>query len=334
METDRPQSTTCPDWDDLSAWRDGALDDPAVTAHIERCPLCQEQVRDIELLDAEIEQHLLEAEPDAAAIERMVARTHRQVRGPVRRQLVWLSLKVAACLALVAGIVALWQYRHATPPSLLAGNPRLLAPVDEPRDELSPYEQDLVQRLVIEFGSSTAATRGELSLPSTPAAAEAILKPVAPPMDAPPAAPAGGRSQVTPPGTLNLSTIRMVGFGSPTRGIDYAMPATPPLLPERAQAVADRVRHVWLVDDTTALLRELQVLMPNHKQDFEELITQNQDEYVLQFLLADGDLQGLVNHFAKLNYKLMSPAQPQPDAGNDLRITGKPVRYELDVVRK
>jgi hypothetical protein len=316
--------TPCPTWDDLSAWRDGFLVDRRVAAHLDRCAQCQQALHDMEAMDLELMQHLAEVTPDEATLQRMVAKTRRRIEAPAwRTQWLLVVAKLAACVALLAAIAVTWRH-YATDRQLAAAPAPQLLPVaaDDQVDDLSPFEQQLVQRLVREFGPPAAAAPAAApDLPSSGAAAALV---------ATPAVPAPVASQA--PGTLNLPNIRMVGYGAPTPTVtaiaDEALPR------EQSRQVGDRVRHVWLVDDTAAPLRELQVLMPRHRPDFEELINQNQDEYVLQLLVSDQDLQALVDHFARLQYKLMSPEAPQPGQGSQMRLSGKQVRYEVDFVRK
>jgi len=324
MDTDRQQNTTCPSWDDLSAWRDGQLTDRRLAAHLDRCTHCQEALHDMEAIDLELMQHLEDVTPDEATIQRMVVRTRRRIEAPAWR-LQWLLVvaKLAACVALVAAIAITWQHFGKAQPLAAAPAARLSLAPDEPADDLSPFEQQLVQSLLREFGPPPTAAVPAAPLPPSASAAESLV--------ATPAA-AAAPTATQAPGTLHLPNIRMVGYGAPTAGptsiTDEALPR------EQTLQIGDRVRHVWLVDNTAAPLRELQVLMPRHKPDFEELINQNQDEYVLQLLVSDQDLQALVDHFARLQYKLMSPDAPQPGQGSQMRLVGKPVRYEVDFVRK
>ena len=74
--------------------------------------------------------------------------------------------------------------------------------------------------------------------------------------------------------------------------------------------------------------------MPRNKDDFQELIKQDRSEYVLQLVVPDTRLQSLVDHFSSLNYRLMSPAAPQPGQSHRIKLTGKLVQYEIDFVQK
>lgn len=315
----------CPSFETLSAWYDGEEQDIRLKAHVEHCENCQQIIADFELFDDEIARHIESIAPDKSTVQRLVKQTRYRLHPKSIRFLPFPVLwRLAACLALVLGIFGLYQQwdRHRYE---LANQPLDVATVagqaEEDLDELSAFEQELIEDLIAEFGDS---------------AVDFDLQEVAAPQ---PVASSSGTSdaglretEINANGVLQLNDISFVGYGPP-RALEVETESSISPAP-RPKLLDDHVRHVWLVDDATDPLRSLQALMPAHKQDFAELIAQQRDEYVLQFVVQDRDLQELVNHFDALNYKLISPNSPQPGNGDELRLTGKRVQYEVDFVRK
>ncbi len=321
------QLTHCPDLETLSAWHDGELHDSHIEGHLQHCQHCQEVLRDFAAFDVEIQQHLDEAHPDPANIDRIIRRTRRRIE---RQPIQWLSLPVlsrlAACVALVAVCAVLFAHYQRTNDNLASmanATNDLTTPGDAEAEDASAFEKKLYEDLIAEFATATNS-----AAPATPSiAAEPALPPVAAAADTIVTRDNAGTTE----GVLQLSNVSLVSLGSRR---DFG-PETPYRAPDATtRSIDDRVRHVWLVKDATAPLRELQKLMPEHERDFRKLINQNRDEYVLQLVISDRDLRDLVNHFSDLEFKLISPQAPQPGRDKPLRLNGKAVQYEMDFVRK
>ncbi len=90
------------------------------------------------------------------------------------------------------------------------------------------------------------------------------------------------------------------------------------------------VRHVWVVNDVKDSVEFLSKNLP--RESTCTTVTLKRQNAVLQIQLADDKLQALVDKFAARGWSLLSPSVPQPGSGNELLLTGKTVRYDVNLV--
>ncbi len=352
MTHDSHDPTGCPGYDDLSAWHDSAAPDTEIDTHVRTCQACQNILHEMEVIDMQVQQHLEEILPDARTMEHLILNTRKHIQPRAIPVLSFRNLlRIAAAVAALLVVVAIQRQLQtsAESPVQRAESPVEVdaqfvtdIPVDETSYRLSPLNQKLIDDLVREFGPMMASSSPRpapaasmpvsigasakpyevASLPTVGSAVDSLVGPSRRPVESP----IGSSSQLD-----FTSDINLVWYGTPP-SFQEADTERISLVNTR-KTVRDRVRHVWLVPETAAPLRELQQLLPRHKQDFQDLINQDRDEYVLQLVISDKDLQELVDHFDSLDFKLISPTAPQPGDGANLRLTGKGVQYEIDFVR-
>jgi hypothetical protein len=98
----------------------------------------------------------------------------------------------------------------------------------------------------------------------------------------------------------------------------------------QALLVPPRVRHVWVVNDVNAAKRTVLDSLP---KDASVTVATSEDGTVaIQAVLPDRALQGLVDTLAEAGMSLLSPTAPQPNRAKNLIVTGRMVRYDMDLV--
>ncbi|MFT5127482.1 MAG: hypothetical protein ACI8W8_001085 [Rhodothermales bacterium] len=313
----------CPEFDDLSAWHDGESDAPSIDAHIANCSDCQAALDSLEQMD----HALVSPAPPEEILADIHAGAMRELRKPAPRPAPILSMQLLTRLAAMFALVGI---------ALL---------LRDKLSELGPgIQEDLGQ-------PSTAAMITHTTDPETPPAPPAAPSPVIaesanlpPPVPEAPAnaiaesAPAPRLVRTTPPvskprTSVDYDAIKLVAAGphgprdlhSRQRG-NIAAPAQ--------DQVPDIVRHVWLAEDVNAPLKALRDLMPqDNRAKFDELAKESADSYSLTLSATDRNLQALVNHMSGIGMVLVSPDAPQPE-GHGLRFSDKPVRYQVEFVKK
>ena len=101
-------------------------------------------------------------------------------------------------------------------------------------------------------------------------------------------------------------------------------------LPSSLRLVPPRVHHVWVVDDLSRSHELLLRHLPEGTSTNRIAAGRGIGSY--QILIADGELQGLVDRLAGAGWALVSPVTPQPGRGNEIARTGRRVRYDIDFV--
>jgi len=101
---------------------------------------------------------------------------------------------------------------------------------------------------------------------------------------------------------------------------------------ERAAVlVPARVRHVWVVkdrlpDEEKRLIQSL----PEGSSYVQTRSLPGMNSY--QVMMPDHRLQTLVDKLGESGWSLLSPAMPQPGEGRSMILTGRAIRYDVDLV--
>jgi hypothetical protein len=322
------KSHLCPEWETLSAGHDGQPGTERVRLHAQECPECRRQMEILRQLDGAIASA---PACDAAALARIKAGTRRKLRQPLAFLAWWpVTWRAAASVVLVGAMFLVHQFLKQQPAptmslaeqtalGIVPGTPPATVPVAGQPD--SPILPPLA-------GAESETWQGTEAQPT------ATAKLVADKSNS-----SKDRLAITRPlpspngGGVKLGDTRLVAIGSaaPKGGRPHGQDDSISPPPERE--VGDYVWHVWLVDDPAKALRELQSLLPNNQADFQRLISENRDRYLLQLMISDRNLETLVTRLNDQGMRLLSPAAPQPGA-TALRLSGKAVQYEVDFVRR
>lgn len=329
--------SSCPSFEDISAWVDQELPAPDVDRHINACDTCQKCVQELRTIDAAASAMLA---VDPVAMEQVAINCLAEIRQSSKPRFALtmsVILKAAAAVAMV-GLIALLSAKvdssairaakavgdnpngvgqnqnavsvasvSSTPPSVIAPinpQPAVQTPAISTRATNRNQNQALPQVVTARQGTQVGTQNSDTA------------------------------QRDNSDGALNLSDINLVGFGvsvpnlaSPTRASRYTDPN---------DEIGDSVHHVWVVNDPTLPLAALQTLLPRQKSIIEQLMSRDQDAYHLQFRVDELNLQRLVNHFHQLGCKLLSPDNPQPgaDCAENPASARRAVQYSVDIVKK
>jgi hypothetical protein len=308
----------CPSLEDLNSWYDKEDTRAELGGHVTNCEPCQSKIESFEKIDEVLSRHL-------AADESRLRRIEHGCRDEVRRgnmpkllptaTIIKIAAMVALAFMLVQGIGILKQQ----------GGGDIAAGLSEDGgEELSDIEKDMLAEIA---RSKAAGDPGVRDIPETvvdtPAAVPRIKSNDAPKVPQSPA-------EKLADGSVAAGSISLVSTNTP-------LPVAPPpasINRQEERSVADRVHHVWLVDDAKNPLQTLKPLMPSQGERLDFWISQNKASYRLHLTMSDRDLQGLVNTFGNSGYTLISPAAPQPGLVKNLEFSGKTVTYQVDFVKK
>lgn len=128
--------------------------------------------------------------------------------------------------------------------------------------------------------------------------------------------------------------LRVVRYGDDAEGGQTTLVSAIDDSDERVAVVADHVRHVWLVEEPERPLRRLQKMFPRQREELQGLIDDDESRYVLQIVIDERQLHGIVNEFYISGFKLLSPDAPQPGQAYDEDALGRTVQYEVNFVRR
>lgn len=335
MNATNPNQSTCPSFEDISAWVDQELPAPDVDRHINGCHACQKCVQELRAIDAAASAMLA---VDPLAMEQVASHCLAEIRQSSKPRLTLtmsVILKVAAAVAMVGLIVFLSD-------KVDSGATRVAKAVG---DNPSGVQQNAVgvasvsstpPAVIAQNDPQPAATSPAISTGAAERYQNQLLRQV---VAARQGAPVGTQNSDTAQrdnsdGALNLSDINLVGFG--VSAPNLASPARASRDTEPNDEIGDSVHHVWVVNDPTLPLAALQTLLPRQKSIIEQLMSRDQDAYHLQFRVDELNLQRLVNHFHQLGCKLLSPANPQPgaDCAGNPASARRAVQYSVDIVKK
>ena len=101
--------------------------------------------------------------------------------------------------------------------------------------------------------------------------------------------------------------------------------SVPRLLPQS-------VRHVWVVDDLKQARSQFGESLPEGAASVCEKV--RDQSICIRTVLADHEVQQLVDRLNKNNWALISPTLPQPGEVNRLRMIDRQVTYVADIVEK
>lgn len=101
--------------------------------------------------------------------------------------------------------------------------------------------------------------------------------------------------------------------------------SVPRLLPQS-------VRHVWVVDDLKQARAQFGVSLPEGTASVCEKVSDH--ALCIRTVLADHEVQQLVDRLNKKNWSLISPTLPQPGEVDRLRMIDRQVTYVADIVQK
>ena len=263
-----------------------------LTSHVEACSACQQVLASFRRIDAAT-RRVAQASPDLAE------RIKERCRVLPKREPLFLVLWNQPLLRwAAAGIVA-------TAALLLA------------------YQR-------MDAGRTSPAVAANEAAPTSVAASVMVAENAPPPVPAvPPAQDEGGRTRAGDDGAL------VVAGSEPVRASQITRAAADPSASgadgmRQALLVPSRVRHVWVVKDLEAAKKQVLASLP---ADASLSVATAEDGTVsIQALLADRALQSLVDTLDGAGMSLVSPTARQPGRAKDLVVTGRMVRYDLDLV--
>jgi hypothetical protein len=318
MKTDSSPCAECPSSEVLSSWYDRELRNPEIDEHLAVCKGCQKVIAAYQSID-----NVLTAGLSTDRRDVIIRSVIKQSGRPSILHFPMYKVSIAAGLAVVA--VTLFIALNQMP---LTPGTGLAAELDDSEIET---EIDLAEAIV-EPAPMIAATRGpDHSTVEPPPMPFAVARSTSP---AP--APREPRFHSTEAATATggIADLRLVNFDPDSRNTRDITPRRRSIPASDQKVVEDFVRHIWLVDETVAPLEALKTYTESDGQLLVDLIARDSDRYLLQMVLTDKDLQSLVNRFHDLRFKLLSPDAPQPGIIQTLNFSGKPVKYEMDIVRK
>ncbi|OPZ29233.1 MAG: hypothetical protein BWZ02_01053 [Lentisphaerae bacterium ADurb.BinA184] len=183
-----------------------------------------------------------------------------------------------------------------------------------------------VTAVVFVLGGSPAARNPALAQAETEGAALAVG--LARPTIYIPFAGTGGGYPSLATEPIDSSRLTRVATTDP----EAAVPPLPVSLRGSPVVLDNFVHHVWVVGDVRASEHELLGALP---ESATPLCTNRTDRSVcLKVILADRQLQQLVNRMQDAGWALVSPGLPQPGEESRLLATGKDVVYTVDLVAR
>lgn len=266
--------------------------EPGLRAHVEACAACQQLLVTFRRVDAAMR---VAAQPSPDLAERIKARCRALPQREPLFLVLWNQplLRWAAACAVVAVVLLLVHQKMTT--------------------------------------ATVAAPMAGAETAPTPAAAPALVA-----NSTPPPVPAVPPAQDEGAGTTAARSAGTAVAGSnPIRASKIVRAAADPAPAgnadmRQALLVPARVRHVWVVKDLESAKKQVMASLP---ADASLTVTTAEDGTVsIQALVTDRVLQSLVDKLAGAGMSLVSPTAPQPDRGKDLVVTGRMVRYDVDLV--
>ncbi|MFA4944274.1 MAG: hypothetical protein WC789_06195 [Lentisphaeria bacterium] len=140
-----------------------------------------------------------------------------------------------------------------------------------------------------------------------------VVTPAAPKPAALAAAPAGDSGVARP---VAAGDLRLVSLGAP--------PAAAAAVPQPLPA---RIRHVWVVGDLAAARGIVGRTLPG-----QPLASTRNGSLRGEVELRDADVVRLVEALQAAGFSLVSPQAPQPGAGQQVAVQGRPVAYAFELV--
>ncbi len=324
MEKKIKMKNDCPFFDDLSAWYDKEISDN-FQAHVDECDECLETLKSFEsydrLITTNVAANSIQLEQIKNNCLEELSKEHTS-DSPILPIPIW--VKIAACAMLIGLIVVLNDQTDN-----LDSNQIVHAPVAAPVGG-SDGQQSEITNDAIKEGDNLFHNVKDVDKPNVvkEEMTEVIAGRKMHKAEAPDLLTKQhnnmGKSQ------LALPSMQLVGFG-----YDGAKRSgSSRILNVKNDNVADYVHHVWLVKDPSVPLQTLKKILPNQRGVLDELISEYQDRYHLQFNIVDRNLQILVDHFDELGFQLLRPDNPQPGSDNAVKFADKFVKYDVDFVKE
>ncbi len=323
------KSRTCPSDDEIEAYELG-IADGSVAGHVEACQACQERLKSIALLDRMVAEAIRPPEGLAERVKAAVARD--AARPHAHWGLSYFAGWRGAAVAVLVVAICAWAYRvgigrgadesdEAVAVESPAGLPLL------PTYDVAGDDDGAIAISKLKMNDSTVAYNDVAKVATAPLAA--LNKSTAAPLrnrqvaEGKPAATNGARmaeSHVAP-GDLRLAGMynsRIDGSSNDGAG--------------RRSMLGGGVTHVWSVD---ALPEAMELLRHVAEVNGKKMAEETKGEVSSVFMvLADTEVQELVDRLKEHGWSLLSPALPQPGKSSEMAFMGRDVLYRMDLVER
>ena len=308
------KAKNCPDCEIIEEYRDGTASEEW-TRHIEGCDVCQRRIAALDLLDMRMRTVCA---PPAGLSGRIKAAVHEGREPSVRPYGFWRTswfrgTASAAVLVVLLSATMLLALRSGAEReaagTAMDGALNENAAVDEAvsveADGTGIAAAKAANEMAVDFEGNAARGLREDDVVRIGKAAKAVAM----------ESPVVKREQER--------NLKLVGVE------DGRARQTETLVAPRA-IVGDSVRHIWSVQDATEAREYLARVLGEKGRRMDYRGDRSAFEAVAQ--LTDAELQDTVDTLSKHGWKLLSPHLPQPGKREELRMTGRPVTYNLEII--